>query len=173
MVLQFQYDDNRTGITIKRNTYGFCNTACPGGVFIGPPDVGGVCPLGVETINKNGVDHCCCGTSSCCWASCTENVPPEDCLPPAAEWKLNVDKGHYEALQATSDTTDDSNSATNNCNSPSDYTYNNVTGIYYKAVKKPKEFWGDASNACSTEGATLIEHRKAAEHQVLKEMFSK
>ena len=139
-------------------------------MFVGPSDLGGVCPSGVETINKNGVDHCCCGSSSCCWATCTENVPPEDCLPPAAEWKFNDDKGYYEALQATSGTTDDS---TTNCNSPADYTYNNVTGIYYKAVKNPKELWGDASNACSTEGATLIEHRNAAEHQVLEEMFSK
>ena len=57
--------------------------------------------------------------------------------------------------------------------SPSDYTYNNVTGIYYKAVTNNKKSWDDASGACITEEATLIEHRNEEEHQVLKEMFSK
>ena len=66
-----------------------------------------------------------------------------------------------------------SSECTTKCNSPSDYTYNNVTGIYYKAVLNPKETWEDASDACTSEGATLIEHRKAAEHQVLEEMFGK
>ena len=61
---------------------------------------------------------------------------------------------------------------TTKCNSPSDYTYNNVTEKYYKIVKN-QQFWEDASDDCTTEGATLIEHRNEAEHQVLKEMFSK
>ena len=45
--------------------------------------------------------------------------------------------------------------------------------MYYKAVLNPKETWEDASDACTSEGATLIEHRNAAEHQVLEEMFGK
>ena len=85
-----------------QSTYGFCNTACPGGVFVGPSDVGGICPPGVETVNKNGVDHCCCGSSSCCWASCNDTVLPMDCLPPGAEWKYNnrIYRRCYEAVQA-------------------------------------------------------------------------
>ena len=61
---------------------------------------------------------------------------------------------------------------TTKCNSPSDYTYNNVTEKYYKVVTN-QEFWNDASDACTIEGAKLIEHRNEAEHQVLEELFSK
>ena len=104
-MLQFLYNDNRTGISVERNTYGFCNTACPGGLLVGPSDVGGTCPSGVETINKEAVDHCCCGSDSCCWARCTLGVPPEDCLPPGAEWKFNDDKGYFEAVQTASTST--------------------------------------------------------------------
>ena len=100
-MLQFLYNDNRTGISVERNTYGFCNTACPGGLLVGPSDVGGTCPSGVETINKEAVDHCCCGSSSCCWASCTDMVLPQNCLPPGAEWEYNY-KGYFEAVQAIS-----------------------------------------------------------------------
>ena len=67
---------------------------------------------------------------------------------------------------------DDSITTTTKCNSPSDYTYNNVTEKYYKVVTN-QEFWNDASDACTTEGATLIEHRNVAEHQVLEQMFGK
>ena len=86
-------------LIVFQSTYGFCNTACPGGVYVGPSDVGGICPPGVETVNKTGVDHCCCGSSSCCWASCTDTVLPMDCLPPGAEWTYN-NNGYYVAVQA-------------------------------------------------------------------------
>ena len=58
------------------------------------------------------------------------------------------------------------------CESPQDYVYNSVTGKSYKSVNESHSF--PAANAtCATDGATLIEHRNAAEHQVLKEMFGK
>ena len=72
----------------------------------------------------------------------------------------------------TTNTTTTTTTTTTKC-SPSDYTYNNVTGLYYKIVIEPREFWFDASDVCTTEGATLIEHRNEAQHQVLEEMFSK
>ena len=87
--------------------YGFCNTACPGGVFVGPSDVSGTCTLGSSQITKTvgmsglsvNVDHCCCGDEDCCWERCTRGAPPEHCLPPGAEWKLNVN-GYFQAVQA-------------------------------------------------------------------------
>ena len=44
--------------------------------------------------------------------------------------------------------------------------------MYYKAVLN-QQFWENASDACTSEGATLIEHRNEAQHQVLEELFSK
>ena len=44
--------------------------------------------------------------------------------------------------------------------------------ISYKAVNQ-LETWDDASAACATEGATLIEYYTVADHQVLIDMFSK
>ena len=86
-----------------KTEWGYCHVACPGGVFVGPSDVGGTCPDGssrntVADIN----DHCCCGSgNSCCWAKCTFSTPPEDCLPPGAEWKFNATlSGHYQAVPA-------------------------------------------------------------------------
>ena len=72
----------------------------------------------------------------------------------------------------TTTVTTTTTTTTTKCNSPSDYTYNNVTEKYYKIVKN-EQFWDDASDDCTTEGATLIEHRNEAQHQVLEEMFSK
>ena len=82
------------------NKYGFCNTACPGGVFLGPSDVGGTCTLGSSQITKTTVDHCCCEQDDCCWARCILGVPPELCLPPGALWKHNKDLGYFQAVQA-------------------------------------------------------------------------
>ena len=95
-------NNNGTILVIFQTTYGFCNTACPGGLFVGPSDVGGVCPPGVQTKMINNVDNCCCGSSSCCWLSCTDNDPPQDCLPTGAEWKLNANRQVYEAVQLQS-----------------------------------------------------------------------
>ena len=58
------------------------------------------------------------------------------------------------------------------CNTPPNYTYNIVMDISYKAVNQ-LETWDDASAACATEGATLIEYYTVADHQVLIDMFSK
>ena len=85
---------------VFQSSYGFCNTACPGGVFVGPSDVGGVCPTGAVSKEINSVDNCCCGSSSCCWLSCTDSVPPKDCLPSGAQWKYNANRGYFEALQS-------------------------------------------------------------------------
>ena len=105
-MLQYQYDDNRTGTIVQRNTYGFCNSACPGGMLVGPPDVGGACPPGLQTKDRKGVEYCCCGSDDSCWGKCTFGVPPDDCLPRGAEWKFNDNRGYYEAVQGdSSDTT--------------------------------------------------------------------
>ena len=74
-------------------------------MFVGPSDVGGACPSGVEIHNKVGADHCCCGSDSCCWARCIFGAPPNDCLPHGAVWKFNDNRGYFEAVQATSDPT--------------------------------------------------------------------
>ena len=42
----------------------------------------------------------------------------------------------------------------------------------YKAVNQ-LETWDDASAACATENAILIEHYTVIDHQVLIDMFSK
>lgn len=86
--------------------FGFCPPACPGGVFVGPSDVGGTCPQGTitktvtDTVNR-AMDHCCCKIDHCCWAKCVSDSPPDDCLPPGAKWKLNATlAGHYQAVLA-------------------------------------------------------------------------
>ena len=86
--------------------FGFCPPACPGGVFVGPSDVGGTCPQGTvtktvtDTVNRT-MDHCCCKIDHCCWAKCVSDSPPEDCLPQRAKWKLNATlAGHYQAVLA-------------------------------------------------------------------------
>ena len=95
-------DYNTVPMVFQASGYGFCNTACPGGLFVGPSDVGGVCPPGSETKKINNVDNCCCGSTTCCWLSCTTNDPPQDCLPTGAEWKLNANRQVYEAVQLQS-----------------------------------------------------------------------
>ena len=92
-----EVDTNGLAVAYK---YGFCNTACPGGVFLGPSDVGGTCTTGSSLITKDdtaAVDHCCCGTADCCWARCTLNTPPESCLPPGAEWNKSDNLGYFQA----------------------------------------------------------------------------
>ena len=80
--------------------------ACPGGVFVGPSDVGGTCPQGTETrtvtdtVNR-AMDHCCCKIDHCCWAKCVSVSPPDNCLPSGAKWKFNATlAGHYQAVLA-------------------------------------------------------------------------
>ena len=91
---------------MKPGKFGFCPPACPGGVFVGPSDVGGTCPEGTvtrtvtDTVNR-AMDHCCCKIDGCCWAKCDSDLPPKECLPPGAKWKLNATlAGHYQAVLA-------------------------------------------------------------------------
>ena len=157
---------DETGLAIK---YGFCNSSCPGGVFVGPSDVSGTCTLGSSLVSKTvevsagvsaTVENCCCGDENCCWANCTIETPPDSCLPPGSEWKWNNALEYFEAVASTTSTPTD-------CNSPSDYTYNNITGKYYKAVNVKKK-WADARDSCATEGANHIEFRTKEDFQVLE-----
>ena len=83
--------------------WGYCHTACPGGTFVGPSDVGGTCPngSGIQSVGTTpAMDHCCCGDSDCCWNKCYDSPPPDSCLPSGAEWKLNaINRGRYQAVQ--------------------------------------------------------------------------
>ena len=88
---------------LVRKKWGYCHSACPGGTYVGPSDVGGTCPSGSGILTVTGyygsMDHCCCGDIGCCWNKCTRSPPPEDCLPPGAEWKYNSTlAGHYQAV---------------------------------------------------------------------------
>ena len=58
------------------------------------------------------------------------------------------------------------------CESPANYTYNSITYKHYRPVNQ-KEKFADAQADCTKDGATLIEYRTAAEHQVLDDMFGK
>ena len=66
----------------------------------------------------------------------------------------------------------DDSTTTTDCNWPSDYTYNNVTGKYYKAVAVAKK-WAHARDACAIEGANLFEFRTMEDYQVLEAMKGK
>ena len=86
--------------------FGFCPPVCPGGVFVGPSDVGGTCPQGTitktvtDTVNR-AMDHCCCTIDHCCWAKCVSDSPPKECLPSGAKWEVNATlAGHYQAVLA-------------------------------------------------------------------------
>ena len=57
-------------------------------------------------------------------------------------------------------------------NPPPNYTYNNATGKFYKGVNIRKN-WTQASDACTSEGANLIEFRNLIELQVLEDMWGK
>ena len=58
------------------------------------------------------------------------------------------------------------------CELPRDYVYNSVTDKSYKAVNETRGR-NQAQDLCDQDGATLIEHRTVAEHEVLDEMFGK
>ena len=99
---------NRNG-RMRPGKWGFCPAACPGGVFVGPSDVGSTCPEGtvskfLNDIKNRTMEHCCCGEADCCWAKCISSPPPQECLPPRAEWKLNAGLGgYYQAVLAGDD----------------------------------------------------------------------
>ena len=58
------------------------------------------------------------------------------------------------------------------CPAPQGYHYKSNSDKFYKTFTV-KKTWDDASDECSKDEATLIEHRTVAEHQVLKGMYSK
>ena len=65
-----------------------------------------------------------------------------------------------------------SNSAAGRVQIPVGYTYNSATKKYYKPFKESKN-WEGAQSQCNSDGATLIESRTKAEHEVLRWMYGK
>ena len=63
-----------------------------------------------------------------------------------------------------------SNSAAGRVQIPMGYTYNAATTKYYKPFKESKT-WEGAQLQCNSDGATLIESRTKAEHEVLRWMY--
>ena len=62
------------------------------------------------------------------------------------------------------------NSAAGKVQIPVGYTYDAATKKYYKPYKELQD-WKGAQLHCNSDGATLIESRTRAEHEVLRWMY--